>query len=177
MFNEDKIRDAVAFQIAAHSAVGQVRKYGGEPYYTHPNAVAAMVAQHGGDADEICAALLHDVIEDTHITSDLIRDSFSIEVALLVVGLTKVTTKEDGDRATRKQIENKHLEGQVDSVKFIKLCDIAMNISDILDAPRDFAVMYLAEKEEQIKVLHCGKPELHQFVSSMIYDAKVTLGV
>lgn len=177
MLTADKVRDAVAFQMAAHGAVGQIRKYSGEPYHVHPNSVAALVAIYGGTIDEIVAALLHDTLEDTRITSELIETCFSVEVMLMVVGLTKVTTEKDGDRATRKAIENAFIAEQSDSVKFIKLCDIADNISDILDAPRDFAVKYLTEKKEQIKYLECGKPELMDHVKELIAHTEVTLEV
>lgn len=177
MLGTDKIRDAVAFQMAAHGAVGQVRKYSDVPYHVHPNAVAALVAMYGGTIEEIIAALLHDTIEDTRITSALIESCFSLEVALLVVGLTKVTTEKDGNREQRKAIENAFIADQVDSVKFIKLCDIADNLSDILDTPRDFALKILSEKKTQITFLECGKPELMEYVKDLIEKAETTLGV
>ena len=62
---------ALAFCMAAHAGVGQVRKYTGEPYAVHPIAVAALVRAYVPDASEemLIAALLHDVVEDTRFRS------------------------------------------------------------------------------------------------------------
>ncbi len=72
---------------AAHS--GQTRK-SGEPFITHPVAVADILAGLGMDTDTIVAALLHDVVEDTQITIDEVKKKFGADVALLVDGVTKL---------------------------------------------------------------------------------------
>ncbi|MEL6746555.1 MAG: bifunctional (p)ppGpp synthetase/guanosine-3',5'-bis(diphosphate) 3'-pyrophosphohydrolase [Pseudomonadota bacterium] len=78
-----------AFETAASAHRGQTRS-SGEPYITHPLAVAEILAQmHLGDAT-IAAALLHDVVEDTGLGLDVIEERFGGEIAVLVDGLTKI---------------------------------------------------------------------------------------
>ncbi len=78
-----------AFQIANNAHKGQVRK-SGEPYIIHPLCVAIILADLELDKETIVAGLLHDVVEDTVMTSEQIRQEFSGEVELLVDGVTKL---------------------------------------------------------------------------------------
>ncbi|MCQ2459420.1 MAG: bifunctional (p)ppGpp synthetase/guanosine-3',5'-bis(diphosphate) 3'-pyrophosphohydrolase [Ruminococcus sp.] len=88
-----------AYQFAAKAHEGQMRS-SGKPYITHPLAVAYTLLELGMDTDTICAALLHDVVEDTEITLEDVKKRFGQDVALLVDGVTKlgkvsVYTKEE----------------------------------------------------------------------------------
>lgn len=89
-YNMEKIRSAYEYAAAMHD--GQFRK-SGEPYITHPISVAIIVAELELDTDSICAALLHDTIEDCKDKTnlDLLKKKFGAEVAELVDGLTKLT--------------------------------------------------------------------------------------
>ncbi|MEI6295851.1 MAG: RelA/SpoT family protein, partial [Actinomycetes bacterium] len=78
-----------AFDIASTAHAGQVRK-SGEPYITHPVAVAEILAELGMDQATITAALLHDTVEDTPYSLDALRADFGDEVAQLVDGVTKL---------------------------------------------------------------------------------------
>ncbi len=78
-----------AYQLAEKAHEGQVRK-SGVPYIMHPIAVAGILANLHMDAVTIAAGLLHDVVEDTEITLDHLRQEFGPEVALLVDGVTKL---------------------------------------------------------------------------------------
>ena len=78
-----------AFNIANNAHKGQVRK-SGEPYIIHPLCVAIILADLELDKETIVAGLLHDVVEDTVMTSEQIREEFSAEVELLVDGVTKL---------------------------------------------------------------------------------------
>lgn len=89
---------------AAHAAVGQVRD-NGEPYITHPIAVAQILAGFRLDAATIATALLHDVVEDTNVKLKDIERDFGAEVARLVDGVTKLTKLEIQSERT-KQAEN-----------------------------------------------------------------------
>ena len=86
--NADLIRRAYAYGMAMHD--GQFRK-SGEPYFTHPVAVAAILTEQRLDDATIVTALLHDTIEDTRSTYTDIVDKFGTEVAELVDGVTKLT--------------------------------------------------------------------------------------
>ena len=82
-----KILSAYEFGAAAHQ--GQTRR-SGEPYITHPVAVAHELAEMHLDSEAICAAILHDVVEDTPATLEEIREKFGEEVALIVDGVSKL---------------------------------------------------------------------------------------
>ena len=82
------VREALATATAAHA--GQVRNgSGGMPYIEHPRAVAALLAEHGYDGEELlAAALLHDVVEDSALTVEQLRERFGEPVAGLVAVLS-----------------------------------------------------------------------------------------
>jgi guanosine-3',5'-bis(diphosphate) 3'-pyrophosphohydrolase len=86
--NADLIRKAYAYGAAMHE--GQIRK-SGEPYFTHPVAVAAILTEQSLDDATIITALLHDTIEDTRSTYSEVEAKFGTEVAELVDGVTKLT--------------------------------------------------------------------------------------
>ena len=80
-----------AFNFANQAHKG-IKRRSGEPYIMHPIAVASIVCNEIGlGSTSICAALLHDVVEDTKFTEEDIRREFGDEVALLVDGVTKLT--------------------------------------------------------------------------------------
>ena len=78
-----------AFALADSAHKGQVRK-SGEPYIIHPLNVAIILAELEMDKETICAALLHDVLEDTEVSETSLRQEFGDEVTLLVSGVTKL---------------------------------------------------------------------------------------
>lgn len=78
-----------AYETAEQYHAGQKRE-SGEPYITHPLAVAYILLELGMDTDTICAALLHDVVEDTDCTLDILQKKFGSDVAMLVNGVTKL---------------------------------------------------------------------------------------
>ncbi len=86
-YNLSKIRSAYEYAREMHE--GQFRE-SGEPYITHPLAVAGILVDLGMDTDAICAALLHDVVEDTDATYDDVKKKFGADVANLVDGVTKL---------------------------------------------------------------------------------------
>ena len=92
-----------AFSFAEKAHHGQVRA-SGEPYFTHPVEVALILADMHLDPATIITALLHDVVEDTGVTLDAIRQKFTDEIASLVDGVTKLTRIEM--KSDNKQAEN-----------------------------------------------------------------------
>lgn len=90
-YRPDKPLDLVenAFKFACEAHKEQQRKTG-EPYITHPLAVAIILAEIRTDMESIAAALLHDVVEDTDVTIEDINNNFGEEVSLLVFGVTKI---------------------------------------------------------------------------------------
>jgi GTP pyrophosphokinase len=78
-----------AYELAAEAHAGQVRKTG-DPYITHPLAVAQMLAEYGLDEPTLAAALLHDTVEDTNLTLGDLSMEFGDEIARLIDGVTKL---------------------------------------------------------------------------------------
>ena len=94
-----------AFNFAKHAHKG-VRRNSGEPYILHPIAVARIVSEEIGlGSTSICAALLHDVVEDTEYTVEDIANLFGPKIAQIVDGLTKISGGIFGDKASA-QTEN-----------------------------------------------------------------------
>src|ERR1051325_6074685 len=88
-----------AYDTAARWHEGQYRK-SGDPYITHPLAVATILANLGMDTTTLVAALMHDTIEDTDYSIERMRGEFGGEVALLVDGVTNLDRVKLGDART-----------------------------------------------------------------------------
>lgn len=86
-YDVEKIQSAYRLAEAYHR---DQKRESGEPYISHPLAVAYILLELGMDTDTICAALLHDVVEDTDCTLDELRKKFGNDVAMLVNGVTKL---------------------------------------------------------------------------------------
>ncbi|MBD7916809.1 bifunctional (p)ppGpp synthetase/guanosine-3',5'-bis(diphosphate) 3'-pyrophosphohydrolase [Cellulomonas sp. Sa3CUA2] len=92
-----------AYVVAEHAHRGQMRK-SGDPYITHPVAVATILAELGMTPSTIVAALLHDTVEDTDYSLDQLRRDFGPEVAMLVDGVTKLDKVTYGDAAQSETV-------------------------------------------------------------------------
>ncbi|WP_425314676.1 RelA/SpoT family protein [Streptacidiphilus jiangxiensis] len=120
-----------AYRVAEASHRGQMRK-SGEPYITHPLAVAMILAQLGAETTTLVSALLHDTVEDTAMTLDQVRADFGDEVAYLVDGVTKLE-KVDFGAAAEAETFRKMLvaTGRDVRVMVIKLADRLHNMRTI----------------------------------------------
>src|SRR5579862_6466730 len=122
-----------AFRFAAAAHEGQQRR-SGEPFITHPVGVAKICVGLRLDEQSIAAALLHDVVEDTDVELDTVRDEFGKEIAVLVDGVTKLTRVQF---QTREQTEAKNYRKMVVAmaedvrVILIKLADRLHNLRTI----------------------------------------------
>ncbi len=146
----------------------QKRKYGGEPYFVHLEEVAYIVAQYEGSEEMICAAYLHDVIEDTETSYDEIELEFGKIVADLVWELTDKSKPSDGNRKIRKEIDRENLRIASAAAQTIKLADLISNSKDIVEKDKKFAKVYLNEKKLLLEVLTKGNRDLHERASAMI---------
>ena len=125
----DIITKAFNFARQAHKGV---RRLSGEPYIMHPIAVAQIACEEMGlGSTSICAALLHDVVEDTDYTVEDLQNIFGPKIALIVDGLTKISGGIFGDHASA-QAENfkKLLLTMSDDIRviLIKICDRLHNM-------------------------------------------------
>ena len=158
--------DAMLFAKRVHE--GQERKYTGEPYIVHPFAVAGLVTSVTEDASMVMAALLHDTVEDTPTTSQQIEMHFGTRVRKLVVDLTDVSKKVDGNRKTRVALDRAHTATASSDAKTIKLADLIDNLKAIETFDVQFAKKYMAEKRLLLEVLTEGNSKLFGIVSSLI---------
>jgi GTP pyrophosphokinase len=133
----EKVRQAYKFADEAH--LGQIRN-SGEPYITHPIAVAAQCADWKLDAQALMAALLHDALEDCGVTKIELIERFGSQVAELVDGLTKLdklhfTTREENQAESFRKM----LLAMARDVRviLIKLADRSHNMRTLADVSRD----------------------------------------
>src|SRR5690349_4890776 len=99
----DTGRVSQAYDVAAFWHQGQTRK-SGDPYITHPLAVATILAENGADDAMLCAALLHDTIEDTPYTLAALNRDFGSEVAALVTGTAALDHINSNEQRTAAQM-------------------------------------------------------------------------
>jgi len=160
-----------AYRYARDAHGDQKRKYTGEPYINHPVSVANIVMTTNPDCEMVCAALMHDLIEDTDETFESIRDAgFREGIARLVVELSDVSKPEDGNRATRKAIDREHLSTISDRAKTIKLADLIDNSSSITEYDPDFSKVYMKEKSLLLPVLKGGDSVLMSRANEIVND-------
>ncbi len=124
-----------AYEVAEHCHRGQ-RRRSGDPYITHPLAVTTILAELGMPPSTLCAALLHDTVEDTTLTLDLVTKEFGDEVAGLVDGVTKLDKVKWGDAAEAETIRKMVVAMARDiRVLVIKLADRLHNMRTLRFLP------------------------------------------
>ncbi len=132
-----------AFNLANKAHQGQFRA-SGRPYITHPTIVADILIDMGLDVSTICAALLHDTVEDTYITDGDLRGKFGDEIADLVAGVTKLD---------KIQFHNKE-EEQAENMRkmfFAMAKDIRVMLIKLADRLHNMrSLMYLSEEKQRI---------------------------
>ena len=124
-----------ALTFAAHKHRGQRRKGAGQhPYINHPIAVASILVHEGGvaDRDILCAALLHDTVEDTETTFDELEAEFGPVIAGLV---GEVTDDKRLEKQVRKDRQVEHAPHLSPGAATVKLADKIANLRDIASAP------------------------------------------
>jgi GTP diphosphokinase / guanosine-3',5'-bis(diphosphate) 3'-diphosphatase len=133
-----------AHDTAAEAHQGQVRKTG-DPYITHPIAVAHMLAQYGLDADTIAAAFLHDTIEDTPLTLAQLEQDFGKDIAQLIDGVTKL------DRVRYSNRE----QAQAASIRKMVVAmarDVRVLIIKLFDRLHNMRTVYALREAKQVRV-------------------------
>jgi (p)ppGpp synthase/HD superfamily hydrolase len=126
-----------AAETATVAHAGQLRR-SGEPYITHPIAVAGIVADLGLDAQTVAAALLHDAVEDTGVTNEIIERDFGPTVAVIVDGVTKLDRLQfDSKEAQQAATVRKMLVAMANDwrVLIIKLADRLHNMRTLSVMP------------------------------------------
>ena len=137
--------EAHAFATKAH--FGQLRKWTGENYIEHPRDVVRYLqfTELANSDVVMCAAYLHDVVEDCGVTLKEIDERFGREVAHIVDRLSDTLTKEHGNRKYRKQVQLERLANSCSWTQSIKLADLLSNWPSIRDNDPGFAKVYREE--------------------------------
>jgi len=133
----DKIKRAYELACDAHK---NQKRVSGTPYIFHPLAVATIVAEMQLDVDSVCAALLHDVVEDTEYSREDIKERFGEQVALLVDGVTKLDKIEFSNKEERdmENLRKMFLAMATDiRVIIIKFADRMHNLSTLISMPEE----------------------------------------
>ena len=128
-----QIIQALAF--SAHKHREQRRKdHKASPYINHPIGLADVLVNEAGITDPvtICAALLHDTIEDTETTAEELQEAFGPEVLAVVL---EVTDDKSLAKAERKRMQVEHAAHKSDRAKQVKLADKICNLRDISNNP------------------------------------------
>ena len=173
----NKYELALGLCIGGHEGSGQKRKYTNEHYWHHPIGVSQIVASVPHTEEMLIAALGHDLLEDTKMTPETVERFFGQEVLELILGLTDVSKPSDGNRAERKRIDREHTDQQSPRCKTIKLADLIHNSQSILEHDRDFAKIYIKEKELLLDVLKEGDSKLWDIANEIVQSAKQELGL
>ena len=164
-YDLEKITAAYELANKAHKGV---KRSSGEPYITHPIAVACILLEFCMDTDTICAALMHDVVEDTDVDLETIRKKFGEDVANLVDGVTKIgqvplnTTKEE------QQAENirKILIAMSKDIRviIIKLADRLHNMRTIMYRPPE------KQRKKALETMNIYAPIAHRLGMSAVKE-------
>lgn len=161
LYTEDEIFELeLAIDFATHAHHGQTRK-SGEPYITHPLAVAAILIDWAMDIDTVLAGVLHDTVEDTDATLDEIESLFGRDVAFLVDGVTKVGQA----RAGMKHLKH-YLPQTTDNLSKL-LIAISQDVRVI--------IIKLADRLHNLRTLQHMKPEKQQKIAKESLEVFATM--
>ncbi|MFC2953674.1 RelA/SpoT family protein [Marinicaulis aureus] len=161
--DEDMLNKAYVYAMKAHG--GQTRA-SGDPYFSHPLAVAAILTSLRADPATVATALLHDVVEDTDATTEDIRKLFGDEIARLVDGVTKLSQIELKSEAS-KQAENfrKLVMAMADDVRvlLVKLADRLHNMRTLHYIPKPEKRQRIARETMDIYAPLAGRIGVQRF--------------
>jgi GTP pyrophosphokinase len=176
----DRVAVEKAFEFACERHADQ-RRHSGDEFITHPVGVAQVCAAMRLDTETICAALLHDTVEDTGVSLDEIRDEFGEEIAQLVDGVTKLTGIAFESRDER-QAENyrKMMVAMATDIRviLIKLADRLHNMRTLGALPKQ---KQMAKSRETLEIyaplahrlgIHAIKWELEDLAFATLHPRK-----
>jgi (p)ppGpp synthase/HD superfamily hydrolase len=160
---------AYIFAMAAHEAVGQMRKYTNEPYIVHPMEVASIVKTVPHTDEMVAAAYLHDVVEDTGVSIATILHVFGPVVAEYVHLLTDPPKGDSGlNRKARKALCCDRLANAPAEVQTVKFADFISNTGSIVQHDPSFGRVYLEEKRMFLEAMTKGDATLRARASAIV---------
>lgn len=171
------ISHARMYATAAHGAMDQRRKYVNTPYIEHPHAVATLVASHFSPIENeaehntyeaIAAAWLHDVVEDTGITIEGLKEDFPSPVAEIVRFVTKPSPFKGETRGEHTRRTNRMLADSPIAAQTIKAADILDNTRTLAERAGANGLPYLLSKRAQLDVLHRAPESLRKLCQATL---------
>ncbi len=176
---EEILRKITEFGYHAHG--NQQRKYTPDLYMVHPVRVMEQCKNYTQDVTVLAAALLHDVLEDTPIGEEELKNYLltvmpqtqAEDTLKYVIELTDVYVKENFpklNRRTRKAKELERLRTVSPEAQTIKYADILDNSLEIIPYDPDFARVYLREVKTILQTLDLGNPELREKTLKVVED-------
>ena len=142
-----------AYYVAESAHAGQVRK-SGLPYILHPVAVAEILVDLGMDDNTICAALLHDVVEDSEMSLEQMRELFGEEVAHLIDGVTKLALKplENATTRQRKAAETARTAETLRKMLLAMAKDFRVMVIKLADRLHNMQTLDAMEPAKQVRI-------------------------
>lgn len=171
--DQAKLVEALAFALAAH---GDQKRKGTEiPYVSHLLQVAGLVLEHGGDAEQATAALLHDTLEDAHVELATLREKFGARVAAVVKSLTDVlegdTPEHKSPWSERKRRYIEHLAEADGDALLVAACDKLHNLRAILADLEHAARERGPEQATEALAKFTGSPRQIRWYYETVIDA------
>lgn len=163
------------FAYRYHNAINHKRKYTGAPYTDHLDEVVNILLENVPwvTPEMLTAAYLHDTVEDTAATIEVIYVEFGNAVGDLVEMLTDVSKPLDGKREIRKAIDREHSARASYEGQTIKYSDLISNTRTIAQYDKGFARGYLKEKEALLKIMNKGDANLLALAWKVLGRAKI----
>lgn len=152
----DKVTEAVTFALRFH---GEQKRPTGAPYAEHLLETLQILVCGAGvtDPDVLCAAVLHDVVEDTPCGTADVRAAFGDRVADMVAWVTKPETADGADKKEAKEAYLKSLAGAPDDAILVKLADRASNVQTLRNLPPARQRDYFAQTRTYILPLAASR--------------------
>lgn len=158
---------------------GQMRKYTPEPYIVHPVRVMELCKEYTSSIPVLCAALLHDVLEDTEVSKEdlkqfllsVMNDKHASLTLCLVVELTDVYVKKDypqWNRKTRKKKEADRIAQTDAASQTIKYADIIDNCKEIVKYDQEFGPKFLHECKMLLQRIPKGNVQLYERAKALV---------
>lgn len=163
--NTDLVDKAILF--ATHAHHGTERRGKGFPYIIHPLEAMEIVATMTNDPELLCAAVLHDTIEDTTVTYDDIKKEFGQHVADLVAQETDVRLKPDGTQLTWQERKQRDMDNLRNSSREVKIVALGDKLSNMRAIARD----YKAKGDELWKIFRIKDKATHAWRYHGLRDA------
>ena len=150
------------------------------PYINHPIALANVLSNEGGIVthDVLCAAVLHDTIEDTETTAEELKSLFGEKITSIVLEVSD--DKSIKDKALRKQLQVEHAPHVSHEAKLVKLADKICNLRDILSSPpanwnSERKLEYFQWAEQVVAGVRGTNPALEKVFDALVIEGKKSL--